>query len=217
MERRSRGRTVGRRPRVGGDLRGQHGRDRDLRARDLRHPLRRPARLHGGDRRRGDDARRDHAAPGDHRGGRQRHRPLAGTSLIAPPGPRRRRGRRPDVAGGTSGSAGPGWSARHAWPFAIIGHDHPAGARLAVPEHAPRRVRRRQPADVHDPAAGLRPHRDQASAPAPTARSSWSCSCRRPPTTPWLTDIIERRSRRRPGVNSVLPPELNSPSKTTWR
>ena len=42
-------------------------------------------------------------------------------------------------------------------------HD-PAGPGVAGAEHAPRRVRRRQPPHVHHPAAGLRPHRQRLRA-----------------------------------------------------
>ena len=49
--------------------------------------------------------------------------------------------------------------ASHAWPFAIARHADPGGARVAVLQHAPRRVRRRQPPVVHDATPGLRPHR----------------------------------------------------------
>ena len=66
-ERRGSGRAL----RVDGRLRRAvrrvHRGDRDLRSGHLGHPLRRAPRLHVGDGRRSDDARRAHAAPRDHR------------------------------------------------------------------------------------------------------------------------------------------------------
>ena len=77
----------------------------------LGHPVRRAARLHGGTRGRGDDARRAHAAPRDHRGRRPRHRPLEGAEPHPPPRPRRRaKAATPNRRPATSGSAGPPWS-----------------------------------------------------------------------------------------------------------
>ena len=73
------GGPFGRHRRSSGAVRGMHGGDRDLRSRDLGHPVRREARLHGGARGGRDDAGRDLVAPRGDRRGRQEHQPLAGT------------------------------------------------------------------------------------------------------------------------------------------
>ncbi len=186
----------------GGAVRGQHRRHRDLRPRDRGHPVRRHARLHVGARRRGDDGRRDHAAPRGHRPRRDgtstaggcRSRPSHRSSRAAH---RHRRSHRCGRAGPRTSPRTRGPSRSSAWSILLA---------LAWPvlSHAARRVRRRQPAHVDHAAPGLRPIAEGFGAghqrPAARRRAAPAGD-----DDAVLDDDLRRRSRRTPGVASVAP------------
>ena len=125
-------------------------------------------------------------------------------SLHPPSRPRGARGRSPQPPGHVLGALGHA-RRRHAWPFAIVAVDRPAASsrrrscRMRLGESDDGNL-----PDVHDAAPGLRPRR-----PGLRARHQRSAARRRAAAVAG-DDAVARptsraRSRRRPGVQAVLP------------